>query len=309
MHKQFFLILSLLTISVGQAQIVQPVNAVIGDESYISYYGQAPTSEVSDTLRIEQHLMYVEDLLRNINVAASGMPLELQTKRLELLNHLRDYRLAKRYPKNYDYPGTRKPCFIDKNGNICAVGYLVEKSVGRATAEYINSKFKYTYIFDIEDQRFQDWVLSSGFTLNELAMIQPTYDYHYEPVVRREPIEPDSAFLADTVPGKPKVIYLFVDSVPQFKGGYKGYSKFINENMKYPPYAIENGIQGTVYLSFVLNPEGKMEDITLLRGVSKGLDEEAIRLLKLTEGLWSIGKHAGRPVHVKQNIPVRFRLD
>jgi hypothetical protein len=79
------------------------------------------------------------------------------------------------FPKNYDYAAQRKPCFIDKDGTICAVGYLVEQTTSRKVADDINSKHKYDEVLAMNDQVVDNWVLTSGLTKEECAMIQPTY--------------------------------------------------------------------------------------------------------------------------------------
>jgi hypothetical protein len=69
----------------------------------------------------------------------------------------------------------RKPCFIDAKGNLCAVGYLIEQSVGRGVAEQINARYQYEYLMDMEWNVIDEWIASSGLTKLECAMIQPSY--------------------------------------------------------------------------------------------------------------------------------------
>src|SRR6185436_12321081 len=78
---------------------------------------------------------------------------------------------------NYDIADRRAPCFIDKEGRICAVGYLVEKSAGREVAEIINNGHKYQKVFEMNDQFVDDWIFTSGLSKEECAMIQPTYGF------------------------------------------------------------------------------------------------------------------------------------
>jgi hypothetical protein len=78
----------------------------------------------------------------------------------------------------------RKPCFIDDGGNICAVGYLVEQTAGRAAAEAINARHQYDELLAMDDPTLLAWATKSGFTLTELAMIQPTYDRMREMPIR-----------------------------------------------------------------------------------------------------------------------------
>src|SRR5690606_4507495 len=100
-----------------------------------------------------------------------------QQNRMYLLNLLRQYRTAGVFPRNYEYAGRRLPCFIDGDGRICAVGYLIEQTAGRAVAEEINSRHKYEEVLAMNDPAIDEWVSNSGLTKEECAMIPPTYGY------------------------------------------------------------------------------------------------------------------------------------
>lgn len=151
----------------------QTVNAVIGDYSFMETFGQQPTIETDENVRLQIHLKYVEQLLRSRDI--SLLSKEQKENRLKILSLLNEYWKAGVFPKNYDYPDQRVPCFIDKDGNICAVGYLIEHTAGREVAEAINSKYKYEYLLAMNDQTIDRWVQSSGLTKKECAMIQPSY--------------------------------------------------------------------------------------------------------------------------------------
>lgn len=151
----------------------QTVNAVIGDISFLESFGSLPTKETSEKLRIQTHLSYVETLLRSRDVSA--LTKEKQANRLRMLDLLNEYWTAGVFPTNYDYPNQRIPCFIDMEGRICAVGYLIEQTFGRQIAEKINAKFKYEYVLAMNDPVIDGWIESSGLTKGECAMIQPNY--------------------------------------------------------------------------------------------------------------------------------------
>jgi protein TonB len=78
-----------------------------------------------------------------------------------------------------------------------------------------------------------------------------------------------------------KPIFTVVEENPSFPGGESELHKFLSENIKYPQQATENGIQGTVYVSFVVDSKGNVTDAKVLRGIGGGCDEEAIRVVKL----------------------------
>ena len=140
-----------------------PVNAVIGDSSFLWKFHRLPTTEDPEALRIATHLEYVQHLLES----KPASPPRTQTLRL-----LDVYRKAGQFPHNYDHPG-RRPCFIDREGNICAVGYLIEQTAGRELAEKINLEYQYASVFEMEMPELTEWVGNSGLTLQECAMIQP----------------------------------------------------------------------------------------------------------------------------------------
>lgn len=148
------------------------INPVIGDISYIEAFGERPEGSVDEEVRIRTHLEYVEERLRAKDV--SGLSPELREKRSELLDMLREYRKAGEFPSNFDHEA-RTPCFIDADGNICAVGYLVARTAGWDAAEKIASSFNFERIHEMDSPLLTEWVSNSGLTLDECAMIQPAY--------------------------------------------------------------------------------------------------------------------------------------
>lgn len=154
-------------------EIDQTVNAVIGDVSFVETFGIQPTTKADEDVRIQTHLQYVERKLRNRDI--SDLTNEQQESRLKILDLLCKYSTAGVFPRNYDYPDRRTPCFIDKEHRICAVGYLIEQTAGREIAQEINSKYKYEYLLAMNDRIVDDWIQSSGLTMEECAMIQPAY--------------------------------------------------------------------------------------------------------------------------------------
>ena len=149
------------------------INAVLGDVSFVQKFGKAPTEATNERLRIQTHLEYVENLLRKADVA--HLSTRLRERRSALLDKLHDYRLAGEFPTNLDFPQERRPCFIDAAGNICAVGYLIEQTAGRALAERITEAHKYDFLADMQMPELTAWVEASGLTARECAMVQPQY--------------------------------------------------------------------------------------------------------------------------------------
>ena len=192
-----FIAVLFLSCNRSTADTSQLVNPILGDISFESKFGFKPDATTDNELRIRTHLEYVEHLLRKKDV--SDLSIELQTKRNHLLDLLHIYWTTGNFPKNYDYTDQRKPCFIDKDGTICAVGYLVEQTTSRAVAENINSKFKYDAVLAMNDELLDNWVSSSGLTKEECAMIQPTYSP--SPTYSYNYISPDYGLASSLIGG------------------------------------------------------------------------------------------------------------
>ncbi|MDX9748091.1 MAG: energy transducer TonB [Paludibacter sp.] len=104
-----------------------------------------------------------------------------------------------------------------------------------------------------------------------------------------------------------QVVFVVVESMPSFPGGDAALFKYLNDNIKYPVIAQESGIQGRVICQFVVNRDGSIVDIEVVRSVDKSLDAEAIRVIK-NMPKWTPGKQRGKTVRVKYTLPVNFRL-
>lgn len=102
-------------------------------------------------------------------------------------------------------------------------------------------------------------------------------------------------------------IFMVVEQMPEFPGGQAALFKYISENVKYPQIAKENGIQGKVYVQFVVGKTGAITDVRILRGVDASLDKEAMRVVASMPP-WTPGKQRGKPVFVRYQVPINFRL-
>ena len=105
-----------------------------------------------------------------------------------------------------------------------------------------------------------------------------------------------------------EVVFVVVESMPEFPGGQQALFKYLSENVKYPVIAQENGIQGRVICQFVVNKDGSIVDVEVVRsGGDPSLDKEAIRVIK-SMPKWKPGKQRGKAVRVKYTVPVNFKL-
>lgn len=103
-------------------------------------------------------------------------------------------------------------------------------------------------------------------------------------------------------------IFFVVEDMPTFQGQNKdAFRIYIQQNLKYPIIAQENGISGKVFVQFDINAKGNIANIIVVRGVDPSLDKEAVRVVK-SSPKWKPGKQRGRPVNVRFTFPIVFQL-
>ena len=102
-------------------------------------------------------------------------------------------------------------------------------------------------------------------------------------------------------------VFVIVEDMPEFPGGALELQKWINKSVKYPVIAQENGITGRVYVGFVVNKIGQVENVKIMRGVDPSLDKEALRVINKMPK-WKPGKQRGKAVKVSFTVPINFQL-
>ncbi len=153
----------LVPVSLGGIDGGNLVNAVVGNVA-------DPAASEIDRIRI--HLEAVADRLEHSNLPADEA---LRLARARNVDRLRAYAAAEQFPnKPAGIPG-RIPNFLDNDGNVCAVGYLVEQDLGRGAVEYIARDHQFDYVPYIDSATLAEWQATSGLSVTELAMIQPAY--------------------------------------------------------------------------------------------------------------------------------------
>lgn len=105
----------------------------------------------------------------------------------------------------------------------------------------------------------------------------------------------------------PDEVFIVVENPPMFPGGEKELMRYLSQNIIYPSIAQEMGIQGKVYVQFVVNKNGEVINISIVKGIDKSLNEEALRVVQ-NMPKWTPGSQQGRAVNVSYNIPISFRL-
>lgn len=116
-------------------------------------------------------------------------------------------------------------------------------------------------------------------------------------------------YIPDDLPDDPVEIieWVKVEIKPTFAGGETALLKYISEHIKYPEICRENGIQGKVFVQFVIGIDGTVSNVSIVKGVDKYLDEEALRVISILPA-WSPGKQRGKAVPVSYIIPIKFVL-
>ncbi len=123
------------------------------------------------------------------------------------------------------------------------------------------------------------------------ADIRPAEDYAFEKGQQRE-----------------DGVWTVVQELPKYPGGTEAMFKFLIANINYPEQAKKDTIEGRVYVNFIVEPDGQVTNVNVLRGIGSGCDEEAVRVVEMMPA-WTPGYEEGEPVRVSFNIPIRFSLN
>ena len=114
------------------------------------------------------------------------------------------------------------------------------------------------------------------------------------------------SFMTSTAQTKKNdMVFDVVEVMPQFPGGQIAMLQYLMKNIKYPEQAVKEGIQGRVTVRFIVEKDGSISDVKPVLSVHPLLNKEAVRVVK-SMPKWSPGKHNGKPVRVRFNLPVRF---
>lgn len=106
---------------------------------------------------------------------------------------------------------------------------------------------------------------------------------------------------------EPDVIFDIVETQPEPIGGMASFYKHVGQQMKYPNQARRMGIEGKVFVQFVIDKQGNLTEVKAIKGIGAGCDEEAVRVIQNSPS-WSPGKQRGRPVKVRMILPITFKL-
>ena len=149
----------------------------------------------------------------------------------------------------------------------------------------------------------------------EIPEILEVVDYEVEDRIEIEEISETVGVIAQPPPPPAPVveevdldeIFVVVEQAPEFPGGSTAMNQWLSSNIRYPTIAQENNIQGRVMVQFVVERDGSITDVQIVRGVDPSLDREAIRVTSAMPR-WTPGMQRGQPVRVRFTLPVTFRL-
>lgn len=127
--------------------------------------------------------------------------------------------------------------------------------------------------------------------------VEITEETVVEDIVFDEPVEEEVA----------EEIFTIVEDQPQPKGGMAAFYEYIGKKLKYPAQARRMGIEGKVFVEFVVDKDGTITSVKAIKGIGAGCDEEAIRVIQ-SSPKWNAGKQRGRPVKVRMILPITFKL-
>jgi len=133
-------------------------------------------------------------------------------------------------------------------------------------------------------------------------------EYEIEIDVDKAITTPSPFILIPPVIEKADEILDFTEVMPEPIGGMESWGSYLQKNLRYPTQARRMGVEGTVYVSFIVNKDGSISGVEVLRGIGAGCDDEAIRVIE-NAARWKPGLQGSRPVAVRMRLPIRFRLN
>lgn len=155
--------------------------------------------------------------------------------------------------------------------------------------------------------------------LNELELLSTTVESKYSEVTLKKTesrmkgqtfaiveFNAQASEISEAAAQEEKV-FTVVQQQPEFTGGYDSLKNFITRNLRYPLEARSNGLEGTVYVSFIVEKDGSISEVKLIRGIGESADQEAKRVVQMFPN-WKPGKHNDETVRVRFVLPVKFKL-
>lgn len=149
------------------------------------------------------------------------------------------------------------------------------------------------------------WLISELEELNVVLKEEATEEKKTSEIITKT--GEASVVTSPEVEGSDEIIYEIVDVMPSFEGGLHEFYKQLGKNLKYPSVARSRNVQGKVYISYIVDVDGTIADVKVLKGIGYGCDEEALRALE-NAPKWKPGEKDGDPVRVRMVLPITFSL-
>lgn len=162
-------------------------------------------------------------------------------------------------------------------------------------------------ITDITPKKPEVQVFKLKEVKNEIEVEEPAYELVIatgEP----EPPEVDMNLFEEMKKEEADIVHDIVEKMPSYVGGIEAFYKFVGKNLKYPAQARRMGIEGKVFVHFVVDRDGSLSDIKVVKGIGAGCDMEVVRIIHKSPK-WNPGKQRGNPVRVRMMMPITFRLN
>jgi protein TonB len=155
----------------------------------------------------------------------------------------------------------------------------------------------------------QDRVTQSAEETPELVLVgmRPDNTAEVEAAPQADDVKAKVQTSQDTEPQSDNKVYKSVEQMPEFPGGVAAMMRYLQENIKYPPEAAKNDIEGRVIVQFIIDKTGEVEDVKVVRPVSEELDAEAVRVVK-SFPKFEPGRQDGEAVAVWYTLPISFKL-
>ena len=193
---------------------------------------------------------------------------------------------------------------------------LLEFRIVKLTDEAVSSSYTLTkdeIIYEIEKQIIHPpKPVVKPAKKPEFIKVKPDVNTKIQPITHL-PIKSNNELIFTEQYLEPDTI-VFIDSIfdvveedPSFPGGEKKLYEFLSKNLRYPEMAKENGIQGKVFIQFVVSKDGSIKDVRVVKGIHNTLDKEAFRVVNKMPK-WKPGKQQGKVVNTKFTIPIKFKL-
>ena len=222
------------------------------------------------------------------------------------------YRLKKSVVENHEYLADRGT--LNSIPDISAYKLLLLKNILTQGNYTLTNNFSYSLIkkrlkmMEKESSRLRMVITSIGFMM-VFAIVTISCSNNIE----KDESNGKAAQVVN-IPENPtkvddsgKEVYTIAETMPEYPGGESELFKFMGNNIIYPEQAKTENIEGKVYVQFMVDSEGNVVDVSILRGIGGGCDEEAMRVVKLMHN-WIPGEQDGRKVNVQYNLPINFKL-